>query len=656
MSEELTETEREQMQRLMTLQKVVFVIVLKWAWLFALLFVFLFGAFAAYLTFRGAKSVGRFTATTRLLYNPRKVADIDTISDKQIMSILDRASLKRGIAGKVDMPQAEKECLAFDITIKQEKKPTNLFTLTAASQSWKGAVKKVNAYAEALINEYVAYRAKDLEAWGVSIRDRKAKLLEELSEVDAAETKLKAKTSVMAPQDALVAINALMSDQRKNASAIGVELANEELKKKRLEKIVGTAGTVITENAQAIRKRAEAIAAVEKELKSLREKYTDINPKVMGKLEEREQYVREMQEFLKAKGVEDLNLDDLDQLEKSAGELAECLTRMSALAEKRRAVEQELADNDKRAAELAALIPEYERLQTHRSDIAASIRELEEKLSNITYLSGALKNDLRQIEHAGGSSDKGPFGTKQLVLSLGAAGVCLFVAMLWVVALELVFGKVRGGREIEAYPAISFLGSLPIPGAMPEDEDREVMGVVALKMLLSAEKTPVVLVCRLPGVEIREDFSHTVDATALMSGVNSFLLDVVSSANFDPPKDAEQMIGVMRSGAHGWFPTANRFAMAPTELQILQADLAELKNSYGNIFVRMEGGVRIGGTFFDQLLGLCDAVILHVGAGQTPRSVFGYVRRHVANSGKAIMAMASGGDVKTVRREMEARL
>ena len=644
------------MQRLLTLQKVVFVIVLKWAWLFALLFVVLFGVFAAYLTFRGAKSVGRFTATTRLLYNPRKVADIDTINDKQIMSILDRASLKRGIANKVEMPLAEKECLAFDITIKQEKRPTNLFTLTAASQSWKGAVKKVNAYAETLIDEYAAYRAKDLKAWGASIQDRKAKLLEELSEIEAAEAGLKAKTNVMAPQDALVAVNALISDQRKNASAIGVELANEELKKKRLEQIVGTAGIVITENAQAIRKRAETIAAIDKELAALREKYTDINPKVTGKLEEREQYVREMQEFLKSKGVEDMNLDDLDQLEKSAGELAECLTRMSALGEKRRAVEQELSDNDKRASELAAMIPEYERLQTHRSDVSASIRELEEKLSNITYLSGALKNDLRQIEHAGGSSDKGPFGTKQLVLSLGAAGVCLFVAMLWVVALELVFGKVRGGREIEAYPAISFLGSLPIPGSLPEDEDREVMGVVALKMLLSAEKTPVVLVCRLPGVEIREDFSHTVDSTALMSGVNSFLLDVVSSANFDPPKDAEQMVGVMRSGAHGWFPTTNRFAMAPTELQILQADLAELKNSYGNIFVRMEGGVRIGGTFFDQLLGLCDAVILHVGAGKTPRSVFGYVRRHVTKSGKAIMAMASGGDVKTVRMEMEARL
>ena len=640
----------------MTLQKVVLVIVRRWAWLFALIFVVLFGAFAAYLTFRGAKSVGRFTATTRLLYNPRKVADIETISDKQIMSILDRASLKRGIANKVEMPLAEKECLAFDITIKQEKKPTNLFTLTAASQSWKGAVKKVNAYAETLINEYAVYRAKDLEAWGLSIQDRKSKLLAELSEIEAAEAGLKAKTNVMAPQDALLALNALMSDQRRNASAIGVELANEELKKKRLEQIVGTAGIVITENAQAIRKRAEAIAAIDKELAALREKYTDINPKVTGKLEEREHCVKEMQEFLKLKGVENLNLDDLDQLERSAGELAECLTRMSALGEKRRAVEQELSDNEKRAAELAAMIPEFERLQTHRSDVTASIRELDEKLNNITYLSGALKNDLRQIEHAGGSNDKGPFGTKQLVFSLGISGVCLFVVMLWVVALELVFGNVRGGREIEAYPAISFLGSLPIPGTLPEDEDREVMGVVALKMLLSAAKTPVVLLCRLPGAEIRDDFAQTVDSTALMSGENAFLLDVVSSANFAPPKDAEQMIGVVRSGARGWFPTANRFAMAPTELQIVQADLAELKNSYGNIFVRMEGGVRIGGTFFDQLLGLCDAVLLQVGADKTPRSAFSYVRRHVAKSGKAIMAMASGGDVKTVRREMESRL
>ena len=644
------------MQRLVTLQKIAFIIMKRWAWLFALVFVVLFGAFAAYLTMRGAKSVGRFTAKTRLLYNPRKVADIDTISDKQIMSILDRASLKRQIGDKVPMSKEERECLAFDLTIKQEKKPTNLFTVTAASQSWKGAVQKVNAYAATLIEGYEAYRIKDLESWGVSLTNRKSKLLDELSVIEAADTKLKTKTGVMSPQDALLALNSLISDQRKNSSVLGVELANEEMKKNRLEKVVGKAGLAITEYAQAIRKRTEAISLIDKELAALREKYTDINPKVAGKIQDREQCVAEMKEFMKSKGVDSLDLDDLDQLEKSAGELAECIMKMSAISEKRRAIEQELADNERRAAEFATMIPEYERLQTHRADVTASIRDIEEKLSNITYLSGTLKNDLRQIEHAGGSSDKGPFGVKQFTLSFGGAAVCVLVVMLWVVALEFVFGKVRGGREIAAYHGMSFLGSLPRPGALKDDKDKEVMGVIALKMFLAAEKTPVVLLCRLPGTEIRKDFAQTVDSTALMSGENCFLLDVVSSSGFTPPEGAEQMIAVVRQGQRGWFPSVNRFALAPTELQLLQADIAELKGSYGTIFVRMEGGVRKGGTFFDQLLGLCDAVVLEVGAGKTPRSAFGYVRRHVESIGKPIMAMATDGDAKTIRREMEARL
>ena len=154
---------------------------------------------------------------------------------------------------------------------------------------------------------------------------------------------------------------------------------------------------------------------------------------------------------------------------------------------------------------------------------------------------------------------------------------------------------------------------------------------------------------------MREDFTGTVDSTAMMSGVNNFMIDVVSSAGFSPPEGSEQMIGVVRQGSHGWFPTVNRFAMAPTELQLLQADLAELKNTYGNVYMRMEGGVRKGGTFFDQLVELCDAVVLEVGAGATPRSAFGYVRRHLASAGKTIMAMATGADAKTVRREMETK-
>jgi len=654
--EELTDAEIARQKRLTTLRKVVFGIVARWAWALALLFVASFAIFGSFLLRRGATSVGRYTATTKLLYNPRKVSDIETISDKQIMSILDRASVKRRIGDVVSMPMAERECLSVDMTIKQARKPTNLFTLTASSQTKEGAVRKVNVYAEMLIDEYKTFREKDLETWRTSLEGRRSKLLEDLAAVESEERELKAKTGVMSPQEALLAMNALISDERKNLSQLGVDHTNEDLKKKRLEKRVGSAGLTITENANAIRKRSASIAALDKELAELREKYTDINPKVTGKLQEREQHMAALSEFLRSKGVEDLDLENLDHMEKTAAELAECIMRMAAIDEKKRALEQEISDNEGRAKTFAAMIPAFEMLQTKRADVTASIRDVDEKMNDITYVIGTLRNDLRQIERTGGAGDNGPFGVKQIILSVAGAGGVTFIAMLWALALELLFGKMRGGREVASYSEVSFLGSLPAPDALPPAEEHEVMGVVALKMFLSAKDSKVSLICRLPGSNMRSDFVQTVESTALMSGVNCFVMDVVSEANFSPPEGSEQMIGAVRHGSHGWFPTVNRLVMAPTELQILQADLESLKESYGNIFVRMEGGVRTGGTFFDQLLGICDSVVLIVGSKDTPRSAFAYVRRHVSAAGKPIMAMATSADAKTVREEMEASL
>ena len=83
------------------------------------------------------------------------------------------------------------------------------------------------------------------------------------------------------------------------------------------------------------------------------------------------------------------------------------------------------------------------------------------------------------------------------------------------------------------------------------------------------------------------------------------------------------------------------------------ADIASLVESFDNIFIRIEGVVRVGGTFFDQLLELSDAVLLMVGAGTTPRSSFAFARRHLKSSGKLVMAIAAGASAKRVRKDME---
>lgn len=342
----------------------------------------------------------RFVATTRLLFNPRKIPKIESLTEQQLLSILDRPSLKRKIAEHVEMTLAERECLSKDVTIVLERHPPNVFTLTVASQTENGAAQKANAYADILVEEYVAYRTTDLENMRTSVASRRKTLLDQLSAIKAEEKTLKTKTGVVSPQEDLLNLNTLISAQRRNLSALGVDIANENVKRSRLEKEVGASGPAIIANAAAIRRRAEAIAAIDKELATMREIYTDINPKIIGKLEDRNALVKELESFLKSKGVAGLNVDGIGQVEKSAGELAECGTRLAVLGEKRRALEQEMADNEKKAAELTAMILEYERLTAHHADLERSVRALGDELSNIAYAQSSLRNDLRQVERA----------------------------------------------------------------------------------------------------------------------------------------------------------------------------------------------------------------------------------------------------------------
>lgn len=651
--EELTEEERARLRGLIAFQKVVLGIALRWWWLFVVVFLALLALFSSFLWMRGSRSVKRFETTTRLLYSPKKVSRVDSLGDKQLMTILERASLKRRVQEHVDMELMERMCLTVDMKIEQSRRQSNLFTLTAASKTRKGAYAKVNAYADILIDEYVEYRSKDLETWRKSLENRRKEHMEKIADIDAEEAAFKTTTGALSPKESLLALNMLVSDQRKNDSALGVDIANEELKKRKQEEIVGTSGAAVIANAQAIRKRADAIAAIDGELVHLREKYTDINPKVAGKVQERSERIAELEEFLKSKGVEGFDIDKIDKIEKAAGELAECVTRLEALNQKRAALSKEIADNEKRASELAKIVMDYERIEVRRADLTSAVRDIDDQLSGISYAIGSLRNDLRQIERSNGADDNGPLGMKKVVFAVGGAFVLAGGMLFLIVVVELLFGKVRDGREIAVYEGISFLGSLPKSGAMPEDEAREAMGVVALKALLAAKDAKTIFACRLPGADPNMAFAEAMDFTATMSGASCFLLDIASQSGFSPPEGAEEMVGVVRSGQRGWFPAANRFALAPTELQMLKADIATLSESFDNIFIRIEDVVRVGGTFFDQLLDLSDAVLLMVGSGRTPRSSFAFARRHLKQSGKLVMAVAADSSAKRVRKDME---
>lgn len=655
MEAELTEAEREQLRKFAALRQTALLIVMKWGWLLLLTFVVAALAFSALFVHHFAKSDHRYDATTQLLYTPRQVARIQNMSDKQLFSVLGRRSVKRRVGKTLALDQAERECLTIDLEIKQERHPSNLFTLTARAPTLAGAVKKVNGYAETLIEEYVDYRRRDLANWRESLDVRKNTLQKRVSELESEENTLKAQVGVIAPLETLTALNALLSDQRRNLSMLNVQRANEEAKRRKLEQQTGGIGSLVAANAAEIRKRGAAIAEIDAEIAALRERYTDLNPKVAGKLEERRAMMEAYTEFLKAHGITDVDLPMLDRIEAHASDLAETTLKLDVLSENIQALEHEIAENERRSGELTAVIPAFDRLRIKRSDVEQTLRDLDEQLENITYMEMSIRTDLQQIEKARNASDRDPLDPRNFVFAAVAAAICTFILALWLLAIELATGKVRDGREIALHEGITFIGSIPKPGVLPADKEKDALGVLALNFIHADLPKGIVLVARLDGASEPPQFYESLRWSLAMSGEQAFSLDIVPQSEFTPPADGETLITTVRKGSVGWFPVDNRYSLAPTEVQMLQADLATLRADHDHVFVHMTGGVRRGGSFFDQLLAVCDSVLLIVGANATPRSAFAYVRRHLAAAGKPAMAIATDVGARRIRHEMEDR-
>ena len=655
MDENLLESEAEQIRRFAALHKVARGILAKWLWLLGIVFVSSFCAFLVFLVWHSAKSVHRFSAETKLLYTPRKVEQFENMPDKQLMSVLDRNSLKRKVGSVVEMPLSEKECLTLDMELKQGlKQSSNIFSLKAQSGSWKGAVRKVNAYAEILIQEYIDYRKRDLLMQRESVELRKKRYQDQLAEIDSEETVTKGKTGVAAPVEMLVTVNSLLSDQRRNLSLLGVQVANEEVKKKRLEAEVGTIGPAVIANAAAIKRRSAEIANIDAELAKLREDYTDINPKVLGKLQERKVLLDAYAAFLKGKGIGNVAIEDIDRIERSALELAEVLTKLDVLAESQQSLETEITNNEKRTAELTTAVSALERLKTKRAAIEISVKDVDEQLDALGYLLAALDTDLRQIERAGGAGDDNPFRGKNFIFSVGGAFVVVLVVAFWILTLEFIFGKVRDSAEMVAWGDILSAGSLPKPGMMPEDQEKDTLGVVAMNFCNADIPKGIVLVCRLPGAEEQPKFREVLDWSLAMAGHRPFVLNLVRGADFVPPEGGQSLINAVCKDAHGWFPIENRYSLAPTELQMLQVDLATIKNDHDEVFIMMPEGFRQGGSFFNQLLGVCESVLIIVGANATPRSALAYARRHALASKVPMTGIVVDASARAVRHDMEA--
>ena len=463
--DDLSPAERERMRRFDEWLRVSRGVLAKRAVPLVLAFCVLAALFAAALVRRTATSPFRYVAETRLLFSPRQAPKVQAMGDRQLLGILDRPSVKRAAGARLGLAPEAAARLEAALSLTQEKKPTNLFTVSAAAPSPEEAVARANAYAEALVAEYVDWRTHDLSSWDATLESRRAALQERIAAVEAEETAAKSATGVVSPVETLTLLNGLVSDQRRNRSRLGVEIANEEARRNRLEEEAGGRAAAVAAAAPRLRQCGEALAALDAEIARLREVYTDLNPRLQGKLEDRAALVADYLAMLRESGLEGVGPEDGGRIEEAARGLAESSARIEALEGSRRALDAEIADNEERIDALLAAVPVLERAKVALDGLGRNLLELEEQQRDLRHLAATSAGDLRQIEPATEAEDSNPVGPKNIAIALVGAGVATALLACLVLAWGLAFGKIIGAAELGAGGDMRVLGSIPRDGA-----------------------------------------------------------------------------------------------------------------------------------------------------------------------------------------------
>ena len=658
MSEELTAEERERMRKMAALGKVSLGIVLKWTWLFISVFLVLFAIFAWFVVQHMAKSGWRYTANTQLLYMPLQEAKVQPMGDKQLFRVLDRRSLKLRVGEELPLPPGEKNSLAWDLEIRQEWKPSDLFTLTARSGSREAAIRKVNAYAAVLIAEYGTWRVKELNRWSGDATERRTAMRVEVAKISEELVDLYARAGTETPVETQTALTTLIGEERRNLLMLDVEIASAEKTRQSLEGEDGSVTAALIARAPELRKLKASMEELDSEIAKLRQIYTDLNPRVQGKLEDREHLEKLYQEIVEECGGEDPGEERIRQLEQEQTMLLDVVSRVDALKEARESLVSTLERNEEQAKALLTITPQVALRETRRGELNRALVELDEQINSAAHMMENATAELQQIEKASRAGERSPYENQSFMLAAGGAAGCTAGLALLTVGLGLLFGRIRGAQELSAAGDIRVLGSLPRWRRSGQKHAKEALGVVANHFVEAAEARGVVLVCRLKGAKPDPKFAEELDWSLSMAGLRPFTMTVATEGNRDVPEEGdagggEPLLNTVRKGARGWFQVVNRYSLASTELQMLRADLAVLRDEYDLVFLEVCGGLRRGGDFTAQLLETCDSVLLVAGANRSRRSELAYARRLVNAAGKPMMGLVTGARNRIVRKELE---
>ena len=635
------EREREQLQRLDTLRQTVQAIFFRWTWIFFAVFSLTCGFFIYVLAQKAAHNYGRYEAQTSLLYCPKKGSKIASMDDKQVFHVFTRTSLVKKYIEALGLTGVERARAWMDLSITQMRGEGRAFLITTKGPTEASAVAKANTFADICMREYEAYRMADLEEWNLTIERRRKELFDRISQIDDQESVQTKKYGIANPIADIERLHTTINDQKTALSAVQVRLANEELKKKKLEQDLKGFNPVALAHAEELKAMQREMLEKEKEVAHLRGTYTELNPRLQVAMRNRDELAKTFDSALKVNGLSMSSAFDLERLGELSKDLKDTKTKLEVEREAKQALIEQIAQNEKTLHELIEVLPQFDRLKRQRDTLQAAIQGLEETVSDIRYLQSSVSGDVSQVERALGAQGEPIFGKKTIGLSIFAAFFCATIVWSLAALLDYLFGTVRGVSEVGAYHKTVSLGGVPDESFKEQEFSRkDVLDSICYRLDDFSSQLGTTLVGVLPGGTPHPELEEMIDWNMAMAGKRIMTLKIVPAVDFKEPANATLLSGVWVAGTKAWLPVSNVKAISPSEMRMLEMDVVELHKTYELILLSRADPVE-GGVFTRQMMKFCNSSLFYLGARRTPRRIFRRILKVSEQVGKTPLILTT---------------
>lgn len=644
MSDDLElDNEAADMEKLRTFRRIVLVILRKYIPWALLLGVFCFAGILGFVGYRVKTSKDRYEAATSLIYSPKQNTKIRTMDGQEVLRVLSRRSVLRKLSDALQLSADELGRLGMDVTVEQNQRQKNLFLLVTRAPTHDEAVKKVNTFADLCMKEYVAYRMADLETWMDTILIRKKELQDQITKLEEKETQLSHKYGVTSPESEADRMSRVIGDRRSALVEARLHLTSAELKKRKLEKELSNISSNVVENADSVRAYLERQIKNESELTDLRHVYGEDNPRYKIAVEKRNANILEFKEFLERNGIKDTSGLSFTKYVGLQEELRDADARVDVLKQSVDALDRERENLEQKLQSLLNVLPEFERNSRQRDNLRHTLDGLEDTLADVRYLESTSGADLTQIEPAQSATGKVPFGAKSISLSLMVTAMVVCGLLLLVVILEFQYGVVSGSEEIAIHPEVRPLGTLPAGDRFKDEASaRKICGSIFYLYHRECAKG-LVYVGMLPGSELSAQLESVFNWNFGMGGEKVIVLNIVNALDFEEPENAEFVGLMVKTASEAWLPVIDVTALSPGEMEMLESSVKILRSEYDTVFVKRNEPMHKGEIFLTQIFGICDRILLFVGAKRSKRSdLRAVIETDRANQSSEILAVVTG--------------